>query len=1018
MDELENTIDPKDQFYWTEMKNAEGKSFRASPQEVDAALSNGYTLWNEDRKVKVRPSAYEAGVEVDAKDLKSYIDKGYSFGVQRAREYNDHQDELMRLAQTPPETQLTGIEKTIGLSSAALSGATFGISDALTRGIFELEGYIKGDDKFAQEAADNLRSIRDALGAGGIAAEAAGAILSAIFTGGATLAAKGITTAGKVGLAALEGAAMGATSTAGRQALGDPEIGASDYLISMGLGGVMGGGLLAAGQALGKGVSSGKAILAQHSKIPLPQLKQAVKLDMNTLSTLQRQGTFSNAPVAIFKDGEAIGEAFLSRGSQSYHQGSDLGVSLEKLIFTDKANQSTKIAVMSHLADSFDTVASPTKTLAAGGDAEAHKLVSAFGLEHLAGDTAERWSQVSAKMFPQEIRSATLTEAMRKQVLDRAGVLAEKGSRERQKIDDLFDPNNVYNRDGFLEFVADTPVAAVKVKNSFKTFDENINQAVKLSEGVRKAFISSIDDTQATAIRSNLRNAATEVDNRLQQIMGNNITDPDLMSDDVKYVLGTLTKLKNDLIGTADSTLSNQALASKALSVRRDFGAAKEVFNTRAQGIMGAKGAGGDLYESLNKVLKDDKVIGAGMAAEWEKLDNLATKSIAASERFDKMFKTNGRLDENKISKAWRNSSNNNAEEVLEDVRTSIINFASEAGVQGAAKKLNLPMLSVNELKGKLREFDELRNYNGLAKIMKKAIGSTTTSQVAQGTVATASSIGGSALGSFLGTALMGPGAGSAIGAVAGAAIGPMVNKVFRDISDPMLALTAMQSRSSGAIYKAVNKAIESLSKVAVSPSFVTATTRGAIATSLGMGKYSSNDEYVRKANERLTQLANPQYVQVKVEHLPEAMQPAMVAHINRMAQYAQGKMPVMKPNQGLSLADIQKVDKLLLALTKPSKLMGFVAQGDADAIKHFQALYPEPAQRFQEMFRREAEGLDLLKMPYQNRLLVERLGGSSTPVTSLGASKLAQGVHAKKKEGEGPSVGQVPELTGDMIQN
>jgi hypothetical protein len=112
-------------------------------------------------------------------------------------------------------------------------------------------------------------------------------------------------------------------------------------------------------------------------------------------------------------------------------------------------------------------------------------------------------------------------------------------------------------------------------------------------------------------------------------------------------------------------------------------------------------------------------------------------------------------------------------------------------------------------------------------------------------------------------------------------------------------------------------------------------------------------------------------------------------------------------------------LDKVLLAMVNPKMaLTRAVVNNDADSIKHLAVMYPLLVNKFQGIL---AERMDGEKLTYNQRITLQRISGLDSTRTSLGATKLAQGVFANAVSAEGGNTKGItvaPSTTGTEIQD
>jgi hypothetical protein len=191
------------------------------------------------------------------------------------------------------------------------------------------------------------------------------------------------------------------------------------------------------------------------------------------------------------------------------------------------------------------------------------------------------------------------------------------------------------------------------------------------------------------------------------------------------------------------------------------------------------------------------------------------------------------------------------------------------------------------------------------------------------------------------------------------------------------------------------------------------------VLTRLGVKRDKDDTKYVKNVRERLTQLKSPDVLQARVEDLPEPVQEPMKKKLDDVLKYALDNTPNPVGNQRISMAEAAKTDKMLLAVVNPlSALQRAVVSNDTDMVLHISRMWPEMFVKFQTILGNQLVDEDLKNLPYQKRMLIQRVTGINASGTSKGAVALAQGVFAKERESQEVSPVSAPQPTvGTAIQ-
>jgi uncharacterized protein YcfJ len=260
---------------------------------------------------------------------------------------------------------------------------------------------------------------------------------------------------------------------------------------------------------------------------------------------------------------------------------------------------------------------------------------------------------------------------------------------------------------------------------------------------------------------------------------------------------------------------------------------------------------------------------------------------------------------------------------------------------------------------------------------------------------------------------------GSSIGATAGGAVGSLIgggagmftaagiasmagsniaSALTNAVTNPtaLLKLSMSMERTTSKLGKVLTKAAD------VTGEAITKIQRPTILAGLGITRENAKTpvDYVRAARERLEELKNPERVAMTVGGMPEEVKAQTQQSLDNIYGYALANLPNPKPGRGVSQADAMKADKILLAAVNPvAALERAVANKETDVVKHVAAMYPGLMEVFQTMLLDKAE--DIAKLPYSQRLNLQRIAGYNASGSSDGAGRLSQGVFAARREEE-----------------
>ena len=1006
--------DPNDPFYWTRMVDDKGQDVRVSPQNMTAAVKQGWKPFNPDRDFTVRLDPMSIGQKVKATELPAFVNKG--FMVDKVGDYNKHLQDYEE-ATKAAEPTLSPLEWGLGLTSAAASGATFGLSDIVARGLFELEELaLDRPEGYAADAANRVRELRDSLGLWGTGAEVFGAIL----TGGTSLATKfGSTAAKRVGLMALEGGAQGLSATAARQALEDPNVTATSYLANGGLGVVLGAGL----GALGEKVAKLK---------PVRQTRPVDTFDVlpdNELARLVREDVVTDLRVPFKNaDGDVIAEAVLSRNNPAaYHQGGKFGITLEDLVVAKDAPEFTDVSVLKDLTDRFGSISSPSSKDKIKDLADVLMRTSAAHKTKL----GETWYEITADTLPTEVAERTIGYKTVKKWLELNNKLPPEGSAERMAIEKALDPQKGLFRRTMQEMSDDPQSVVAELTNTVREVDDYVKGYAKAASNAEEELYKLIPKNKThvtqrgrTTIYSwtdQMKEALVGVDDEIKDVGRSIVKRGTADSDEAVSVIKDVTRKvkaskdglsakQNDLAMLnfldANQTLDDY-LASASKVEFKDLAAREALLKVQS------------ILKNPEKSILSEKFLGE----DAKKIANFFRSKVQfeqAQSRFANRFKMrkageDPQVSTEAVSALVRGKAPGRTMEKfesLDDLRAAFEPFHKaviDLQESGLIKQAGLR--DAKDFMPTLNRINEVAEAINVSRVFQRMSAHSATSAAVKG-------------GSSMGGVVAGTGIASAIGVPPwiGALVGQnLTSGVINALNNPetLLKMADRADRLDLFFTNLANKAINTMNKTA--PAQARVLTRAAILNRIGARKDDKNDtEYVKNVRTRVTELSSPELIQARVEDYPEPMQEPMKARIESVLKYTADNLPNPLGNQRVSAAEAMKVDKLLLSVVNPkAALERAVMANDTDTLLHLNNLWPSMVQRFQAVLSDRIKDEDMQRVPYQKRMIMQRLTGINTSGTSVGAQRLAQAAfEPEQEEGQGisPVSGPAPTV-GAAIQ-
>jgi hypothetical protein len=572
----------------------------------------------------------------------------------------------------------------------------------------------------------------------------------------------------------------------------------------------------------------------------------------------------------------------------------------------------------------------------------------------------------------------------------------------------VFDPDNGLVSKDLLEYAADKDARIFTVVNSFKEADKHIKTYVKAANAAQDELGARITAEGSLAMKKELNGvqeeilqAITDLDkipSRASSGVTKNLVaaydsiEKVITSSDPKDAWKYLKYLRDDFKSEMASVLP-----SATKKMKMEF--PEEVANIYKKTFKGIDGA-----------LKNKATMGEDGVELFMKLDDYADRLKATAKEFDSNFKSNigGKVDFSidKIQNTFDSTKPGrqlHRADVIDRFKTEAQGFmdtVKEAKAKGLAKDIEVP--DPRRLTPMFSEIAKARAMSENMRIIQTMKGGTGVSNFLTSAVSSAAPILGFTSGM--------PIAGVITGQIAGA-----MNKGIGDptailkLSHKLMGVETQLSKIADTMIHAGTKAMPMIS-------------RGAIVSALGVKRAKdpkNPTEYITNTRERLVALADPAMVAQTVEGLPQEAQQAVAENLQRVLNYAIEQTPVVKPGRQMSFAEALKLDKVLLALTNPKMaLQRAVVGNDADSIKHLQSMYPLLIEKFQTIL---AERMETEKLTYNQKITLQRIVGLNSTRTSLGATKLAQGVFANAASAEGGNTKGItgaPSTTGTDIQD
>jgi hypothetical protein len=943
----------------------DGTTGKAAPEDLDGLILSGARTFNPDMEVDVKLDPFSSDtIKVKGSDLQDYLKKGYT--TQRAQQY-EAENEAMRQYQRSELENIgnTGVETALGTLSSVASGITMGGSDILTRGAYEIQDLFTGKDE-AEANAKELLELRKRMGWVDTAAQAAGALGTAIATGGLSTLGKGAMS--KVGLSALEGALGGAGMTAGQQALGDESINAEAYAMNVGLGGLIGG--------LGGGLVEG---IAKAASKTAPKAVSVMDVDFGDLSKVKSATTLQQT-VPIMVDGKMIGTAELSRGVQGYHPGvHGTGITLEAVQLASDAPKDSMLNVMRQLTDEFGLVTSPSTPEAL---ASLKSDFAKFGVKK-STQTGDEWFAITPTSIP-----AQVTESQN--ALKVSKLLQSKGATPEEKalIEKIYSPENSGLRKSFVEFAENKESAVTSVRKNFEDFSKATKEAVSSMEKAQEGVASTVTQDGALKMKSKLIGVQEDAADSISNLSASKLT-----GDDTAV---SLLKRFNDNIDRVVRNTEPESAWRDLLMVKRDMLSSIKSARKRARASGGfsedAEKAFDDTYNSIKSTLESDEVVGEGAAALLTDLNRKSAISLQAEKNFKKAFYTKDAnekyfLDNTKIRKALETAHNdNNSLTVIDSVVSDFSAFhdsLSRAQSAGYIKDARLP--DIKALLPTLSEVNKYREFAGILNILQSNKAASGAGRVAS----TALEMTGSAAGGFTGY-YMAKGAGA--------------------IGDSLLGKTPLAALGSAtAGMKLAQRATETIDRVTgLAANAITAGAKAAIPISrvaliksIGAKQTSTSDHdgYINSVRQRMEDLSKPESLSQISGTLAHPEQEKAIEDAAKKAfTYALSQLPKTSSYSKQTGIAAKKVDKLLLAVVKPMEaLEKAVYEGDTDTIKHVQSMYPKMFEIFQSSMIRQLDAMP--NLTYQKRVHIQKLTGIPYRNISNTAFDAAQSVFQAEQQ-------------------
>ena len=1030
-----------DLMYITRLTSPTGEVVRAAPEDIDGLISAGYKPVNLEKTWEVTKFNGQEPVKVRGGDLQSYIQQGYK--TNKLDEYIQQKSEYMR-ATAPQPVELSAAETVGGLVSAAASGATFGLTDVAARGLNEMiEAVGMQPEGYAKEQANQLREIRDALGWGSIAAE----VLGGLLTGGA-IASAGKTAATKIGLSALEGIAGGIGNQAARQALEDPRVTVESYLSYAALGGGIGG----AGGALAAGLGR-KLPTAGLSEVPIR------KLDLGDLASFKDSREFAKDVLAIKDEaGNLLGTATVSRADpSSYHLGGRHGVTIEDFHISPKAPADVKQNLVRELVEQFGSVSSPSnKEALAGG---VRDLFSTTGVKHVTKDGAE-WFQATADTLPKATSQDAFAMDTYRKIMRVVGKEAEEGSRDFELMKKLTNNENGIFRKDVLDMIGDPTKKINEVMKDFKDIDDISASFGRAADDTLRGLAEKITPDAALAMKQVLSETQAGMANTIRALKDSG-TDAGAFyanmltrkSDGLNKVIKTaspqdawfnlntqrrefveaianLNKKGNMPSGVSDGLNAivgrfDEAL-EKGFSEPAIQRVAKRVVNVGPEPEKLTKGGkisekwkawnekkvkaetspveaptdmmspkwfeefGEDVAEGAAKVADSELTKPAQL---YKKLIQYSQEIRDANEEFGKLFRTRGKIAQERVYEAYQSTKPgkmNSKLDALDRFRASAQTFndtLKEARASGLVD--NLPNSVDVDFISPLNNVLKTRELSETAALLTRMGANTAREGMIKSAAATLGSMIGAGVGSIGGPFSAG------IASMSGS---NLASALTNSLTNPtaLLKLSMSMERTTSRLGRTLTKAIDTTGEA------ITKIQRPTILAGLGITRENAKTpvDYVRSARERLEELKNPERVAMTVGGMPEEVKAQTQQSLDNIYGYSLANLPNPKPGRGVSQADAMKADKILLAAVNPvAALERAVANKETDVVKHVAAMYPGLMQVFQTMMLDKAE--DISKLPYAQRLNLQRIAGYNASGSSDGAGRLSQGVFAARREEE-----------------
>ena len=972
-----------DNQYVSVFQNQDGQQFRVRPTDIDSAVRSGLQPVNPDKTFWVQQSSLMNPIPVPGSQLPSVINNGYSAGGSELEHYQAKRERYAAQT-TPAPVDSTWAEKAIALPSAVASGATFGATDVFARGLEELIGSIQGNSDWGKESAEQLRSVRDSLGYGDVAAQMLGGLIS-----GGALVGLGKSALAKIGLSAVEGALSGVGMTASRQALADPNVTAESYLMNAGIGSLLGGGLGGLTELAGKMVPR---TLGTTRMLEAPEFKLGDEV-------LSLKGSApSEATVPFYHDGKLVGTADIASFADAYHPGGKAGYTLEDLHLVDGAPKGSEYGVMKSLTDELGAISSPSKLEDLDGDVAA--MFKKYGAKHTTAD-GDNWYQATPSTLPiQGVKEGAVITGLAKKFYKAMGRWPDENEPNlADAMDKIFDPDHGLYRKDFVKFEADPT--------------EDIGAARKTLEELDSVAANYVDEGQKAlmGLKGSSVNIKPEVAAGGDQLAQLASVLKESYNPEASDAVTSVAKMAKDVIGAkegADAVAKVNAFRGALTALPDSLGSVSEEMAQEIKKI------------SMNILKKTSNVDHIDPAKAVE-LNDLVKRVANARSRIDRAFKESTGVpgervvSESKVQEVLQSFKGRAKDRmrVVDDSRADLeqlgrtLNDLKEQGVSNGVEGLE-------SLSDRLNRLNTIREYATVSKAMEKTNEGNFLSNAAQSGTAMLGSIGGAGAAAMFGFSPLQHVA-SWLGAEA-------ASRGIKQIGNPrkMIELAAQSNGTQAKLADAVETALAAYQKGlrTAAPAINKATILSTLRAQQMKNSRDPN-EFVNNANQRLKVLANPAFTKNATEELHPTISQAISSRASAIANYALAQSPQPASGQRISMAEANKYGNVLLAVTHPEKALQQALQTkDFDLLKHWAAMYPSLYAKVTGVASKGISTDD----SYSSRVNFDKMLGTNFSGTSTQTTNLVQAVFSDQKE-EAPEgmnvkgISQPPELPGSRIQ-